>query len=55
MRKDDGSIESFDRSKVIESIRKETGCSGKVVEEIVNEVYNTLNVLKIDPVTGLLS
>lgn len=54
VRKDDGSIESFDKSKVIESIRKETGCTGKVIEEIVDDVYNTLSVLKIDPVTGPL-
>ena len=54
VRKDDGSIESFDKLKVIESIRKETGCTGKVIEEIVDDVYNTLSVLKIDPVTGPL-
>ena len=54
VRKDDGSIESFDKLKVIESIRKETGCTGKVIEEIVNDVYNTLSVLKIDLVTGPL-
>ena len=54
VRKDDGSIESFDKSKVIESIRKETGCTGDTIEGIVDEVYNTLSVLKIDPITGPL-
>jgi len=54
VRKDDGSIETFDPSKVIESIRKETGCAGKVIEDIVDEVYNTLKVIKLDPVTGPL-
>ncbi len=54
VRKDDGTVESFDKSKVIESIRKETGCTGKIIEEIVDEVYDTLKVLKIDPITGPL-
>jgi len=54
VRKDDGSIESFDRNKVIDSVRKETGCTGKAIEDIVDDVYNTLSVLKIDPVTGPL-
>jgi ribonucleoside-triphosphate reductase len=54
VRKDDGTIESFDVTKVIESIRKETGCSGKIIEEIVDDVHSTLKVLKLDPVTGPL-
>ncbi len=54
VRKDDGSIESFDKSKIIESIRKETGCTGKAIEEIVDDVFNTLRVIRIDPVTGPL-
>lgn len=54
VRKDDGSVEAFDTSKIIESIRKETGCSGKQIEEIVAEVYNILKVIKLDIVTGPL-
>jgi ribonucleoside-triphosphate reductase len=54
VRKEDGSIESFDKNKIIESIRKETGCVGKIIEEIVDEVYTTLKVIRLDPVTGPL-
>ena len=55
VRKDDGSIESFDKIKIIESIRKETGCTGKSIEEIVDEVYSILRVIKLDPITGPLN
>jgi len=54
VRKEDGTIESFNAIKVIESIRKETGCTGKVIEEIVDEVHNILNVIRLDPVNGPL-
>ena len=54
VRKDDGSIESFDKDKIIQSIRKETGCVGRVIEEIVDDVHAILKVLKIDPITGPL-
>ncbi len=54
VRKEDGSIESFDKDKIIQSIRKETGCTGQVIEDIVDEVYNTLKVIKLDPITGPL-
>jgi len=54
VRKDDGSIEQFDQVKVIESIRKETGCTGKVIDEIVDEVHSILQVIKINPVNGPL-
>ena len=54
VRKDDGSIEAFNKNKIIESIRKETGCTGKVIEEIVEDVYNTLKVIRISPITGPL-
>lgn len=54
VRKDDGNIESFNRNKIIDSIRKETGCTGEVIESIVDEVYNTLKVIRISPITGPL-
>jgi ribonucleoside-triphosphate reductase len=54
VRKDDGSIEAFDQNKTIASIKKETGCTGAVIDEIVDEVHSTLKTLRIDPVTGPL-
>lgn len=54
VRKNDGSLETFNKSKIIESIRKETGCEGKIIEQVVNEVEHILLESPLQVITGPL-
>ena len=54
VRKNDGSLETFNKSKIIESIRKETGCEGKIIEQVVDEVEHILLNSPLQIITGPL-
>jgi anaerobic ribonucleoside-triphosphate reductase len=54
VRKEDGSIESFNKDKIIESIRKETKCTGDIIEALVDDVEISLSSFSIDIITGPL-
>lgn len=54
VRRKDGYKESFNKDKIIESIRKETGCTGKIIEQIVDEVEHALNTSTLQIITGSL-
>ena len=54
VRKNDGSLETFNKFKIIESIRKETGCEGKIIEQVVDEVEHILQSSPLQIITGPL-
>jgi len=54
VRKNDGSLETFNKIKIIESIRKETGCEGKIIEHVVDEVEHILQSSPLQIITGPL-
>lgn len=54
VRKDDGSLESFNPNKIYESIVKETGCFGENINNIVNQVQLTIENANIPIITGPL-